>query len=121
MATEMAPWTKRILEMADHGPVLYERVIARSMALVPPGRAFRLAEHLRQWEKARERRLGPTTRKRYDQVDPSDPAQHDQRVRVGARRLVTQAAWGQAKKGRIVIYYDDGQRYVKAGPKRPTR
>lgn len=93
-----APWTLRIVNMLrEQGPLPFEKVVAEGMALVPPGRAYRLAERNRQKV---YRSLGRPTERIYNKDD-------DKIIRSGARHLVVQSISPKIKEGKLVKYWDD--------------
>ena len=92
--SKRAPWTRRIAEYLSDGEWHdRETVLAVGAAAVPPGRAYREGERMRQIQ-----REEPGARKR---------GTRETAIATGARTLARQALQGLTGRGAVIV--KDGQ------------
>lgn len=100
-------WGQYIRDRVEAGPVRLAALVAEAADLVPPGRAFRTVvrtvEHRRESANASERNY----------VDQQ--AKKDQRIRYGQRGYVTNLIHSLSVRGRIEVFEQDGERWVRLG------
>lgn len=107
---------KRVLDLATPGPVTLNKAMAEGMALVPPGRAYRVGEYQRLW-------MVKNTGTRPDIIRTRDPAEAEEvRIRRGRRSIVRKGIWSAVKAGHIRLYKDDeGVEWLIASPREATK
>lgn len=98
-----SPWAERMLELVEKKPRSREWLVGAVQGLVPPGRAWRVREHMREWE----------TAQRGSNFVPDTP--DDDKIRVGARRVVNSSLVRLIQIGRFEQFEQDGQRWIRFG------
>lgn len=106
----MNPWTERLLTYLEQAPRPVEWLLGSTIGMVPPGRAWREREVLREAH----------YRKRGDPFVPDEPS--DEKIRVGQRNIVRKSLGSLVRAGRIDIYIENGEEWARiARPRRvPT-
>lgn len=108
MVSTLSPWTARLQELVQHGPVSYDRAIAEMAALVPPGRAYRDGKRQKDWGRRRHN----VTKFKAVSADYEKKAA----ISSGALRLARVAVWTQQRDGRVVIEGEGADRVIRPGP-----
>jgi hypothetical protein len=100
-----APWSKRLLEMVEDGPVDKEVALASVIGLVPPGRAWR------EYEKT----LLRNRNKRIREVDLPPARPTEEGVASGQRQIVVASALNYIRRDRLRQYEENGRTYWAKG------
>lgn len=109
MTAQPQPWTERLRELVEKGPVSVDKAVSEMAALVPPGRALRDTDRVVEWVR--------THNKYKTERVPKDPEQtKDIRIKGGQKRIVRSALWTQKKHGRVEEYEEKGVRMLRKGP-----
>lgn len=90
------PWTQKVFDLLRSGPQTYEYLVAEAGALIPPGRAYRIAEanrkRLRHGKRVSDERIYATT--------------DDDIIRTGKRIIISHTVHTQTRKGSFVKFVD---------------
>lgn len=103
-----APWTKRLWELVQDGPVPKSYAQAKMALMVPPGRAYRFATAHNRWKSGAPAAV----------VAEHSESQKDRLIRAGGDTIAYQAIWTQLRAGHIEEFLDDdGIAMLRLGPK----
>ena len=109
MANKTTPWTERLRELVEAGPVSRDEAVAEMAGLVPPGRAYRDTERVLDW-----------VRDKHEYKSKRVPTDKEQtksiRIKGGQKRIARSALWTQIHHGRIEEYTVKGIRMLRKGP-----
>jgi hypothetical protein len=96
MPGELRPWTRRILELLEEGPLPREEIVQRTIPYVPQGHAFRAREYARQKAMRYSRQNGHALGSPKATVTPG------QIHEAGARIVIKKALQGLVDRGTVV-------------------